>query len=169
MQPKQSQPIVVKTTPPDPSGATTSGTTPPTSTSTARNLRPHTKVDYKDLNTGASQFGREQFRKMGMGKRSSQKIGGQSQKNVFGRTFPSNFKKFILIFYSLLKMTQGITHPESDADFIAAAHVDNFLENHKGIQCLNIPHIQLLALKIATTTSIKRICGCHFGGTPILR
>jgi hypothetical protein len=61
--PKQSLPSTLKTTPPDPSGASTSGTTPPAGTSTTRNLRQWTKVDYKDLHTGASQFCREQFHK----------------------------------------------------------------------------------------------------------
>jgi hypothetical protein len=41
---------------PDPSG-----TAPPTSATTNHNIRPRTKVDYKKLNTGASQFGRHQF------------------------------------------------------------------------------------------------------------
>ncbi len=45
---------------PDPSGASTSGTTPPPKT---HNLRQRTKVDYKELNTGASKFGRAEFRK----------------------------------------------------------------------------------------------------------
>jgi hypothetical protein len=46
----------------DPSGASTSDTTPPSSASN-HNLRPRPKVDYKDLNTSASQFGRDQFQK----------------------------------------------------------------------------------------------------------
>jgi hypothetical protein len=56
----------------------------------------------------------------------SQKIGSQGQKNVPGRTFSANLKKFIIVFYSLLKMTQGTTHLEEDPDFIAATHLDNF-------------------------------------------
>jgi hypothetical protein len=48
---------------PDPSGASTSGTTPQPSTAKAHNLRQRSKVDYKDLNTGTSQFGRAEFRK----------------------------------------------------------------------------------------------------------
>ncbi len=47
----------------DPSGASTSGTTPQLQTAKAHNLRQRSKVDYKDLNTGASQFGRAEFRK----------------------------------------------------------------------------------------------------------
>ncbi len=43
-------------------------------------------------------------------------------------------------------MTQGVTHLETDPDFIEAAHLDNFFEEHSGIQCLNIPHIQALKL-----------------------
>ncbi len=62
-QPKQRQAMTTKPNAPDPSGASTSGTTPPTTVSQNHNLRLKTKVDYKDLNTGASQFGRDQFRK----------------------------------------------------------------------------------------------------------
>jgi hypothetical protein len=60
---KQIQPATTRSNKPDPSGASTSGTTPPTSASMNHNLRHRTKVDYKDLNTGASQFRRDQFRK----------------------------------------------------------------------------------------------------------
>jgi hypothetical protein len=45
-------------------------------------------------------------------------------------------------------MTHGLTHLESDPDFIAAAEIDNFIERTPGDQCLNIPRIQRLALKI---------------------
>ncbi len=48
---------------PDHSRASTSGTTPQPQTAKAHNLRQCSKVDYKDLNTGASQFGRAEFRK----------------------------------------------------------------------------------------------------------
>jgi hypothetical protein len=48
---------------PYPSGASTSGTTPQPPMAKAHNLRQCSKVDYKDLNTGASQFGRAEFRK----------------------------------------------------------------------------------------------------------
>ncbi len=61
-RPKQTQPAPVPQTKPDPSGASTSGNTPK-SQAKAHNLRQRTKVDYKDLNTGASQFGRAEFRK----------------------------------------------------------------------------------------------------------
>jgi hypothetical protein len=58
---KQTQVATPSLKQPDPSGASTSGTTPSTSASKNHNLRPRAKVDYKDLNTGASQFGRDQF------------------------------------------------------------------------------------------------------------
>jgi hypothetical protein len=45
---------------PDPSGASTSGTTP---TTKAHFLRQRPKVDYKELNTGTTKFGRADFRK----------------------------------------------------------------------------------------------------------
>ncbi len=48
----------------------------------------------------------------------SKKIGGQGQKNVIGWTFPINFPKFILIFYCLLKMSQGQQLPDPDPELI---------------------------------------------------
>ncbi len=48
---------------PDASGTSTSGTTPQPPAAKAHNLRQRSKVDYKDLNTSASQFGRAEFRK----------------------------------------------------------------------------------------------------------
>jgi hypothetical protein len=48
---------------PDPSGASTLGTMPPSGATKTHNPRQRPKVDYKDLNTGASQFGRDQFQK----------------------------------------------------------------------------------------------------------
>jgi hypothetical protein len=63
MRPKQPQPPPVQQPKPDPSGASTSGNTPQPQANKAHNLRQRTKVDYKDLNTGASQFGRAEFRK----------------------------------------------------------------------------------------------------------
>jgi hypothetical protein len=59
-RPKQTS--VPKTTVarPNPSGASTSGTTP---TTKSHFLRQRPKVDYKELNTGATKFGRAEFRK----------------------------------------------------------------------------------------------------------
>jgi len=62
-RPKTGEAAMPKSTQPDPSGTSTLGTTHPADNSIFRNLRQCTKVDYKDLHTGASQFGREQFRK----------------------------------------------------------------------------------------------------------
>jgi hypothetical protein len=58
-RPKQPQPPMAQQQQPDPSGASTSGKTPQTTATKAHNLRQRTK----DLNTGASQFGRAEFRK----------------------------------------------------------------------------------------------------------
>jgi len=62
-RPKQTPPTSSQQPQPDPSGASTSGTTPQAQATKSHNLRQRSKVDYKDLNTGASQFGRAQFRK----------------------------------------------------------------------------------------------------------
>jgi hypothetical protein len=58
------------------------------------------------------------------GRSLSKKIGGQGQKNVIGRTFPTNFPKFILIFYGLLKMSQGQQLLDPDPEFIKAKSLD---------------------------------------------
>ncbi len=62
-RPKQPQPPPAQQPQLDPSGASTSGNNPQTQATKLHNLRQRTKVDYKELNTGASQFGRDQFRK----------------------------------------------------------------------------------------------------------
>jgi hypothetical protein len=54
----------------------------------------------------------------------SQKIGSQSEKNVFGGTFPANFPKLILIIYGLLKMSQGQLLLDSDPELINAKSLD---------------------------------------------
>jgi hypothetical protein len=52
--------------------------------------------------------------------RLSKKICGQGQKNVFGRTFPTNLPKFILIIYGPLKMSQGQLLPDPDPELVNA-------------------------------------------------
>jgi hypothetical protein len=59
-RPKQITAPKAPTGKPDPSGASTSGTTPPAK---AHFLRQRPKVDYKELNNGATKFGRAEFRK----------------------------------------------------------------------------------------------------------
>ncbi len=58
---KPRQPTTNQSNNSDPSGATTSGNQNTATSSQNHNLRPRTKVDYKDLNTGALKFGRDQF------------------------------------------------------------------------------------------------------------
>jgi hypothetical protein len=42
----------------------------------------------------------------------------KSEKNVFGITFSANLQKFIIIFYGLLKMSQGQSLPDPDLELI---------------------------------------------------
>jgi len=51
---------------------------------------------------------------MFQGRRLSKKVHGQGQKDVFGRAFPANFPKFVLIIYGLLKMSQGQQLPDPE-------------------------------------------------------
>jgi len=118
-RPKQGQPAISRPTPPDPSGTSTSGTTPPADNSVTRNLRQHTKIDYKDLHTGASQFGREQFRKRcSRAGASVRKSVAKVRKMSLAELFPANFPKFVFIIYSLLKMSQGQVLPDPDVELV---------------------------------------------------
>jgi hypothetical protein len=82
-------------------------------------------VDYKDLNTGASQFGWAEFQKRcSKAGASVRKSVAKSRKNVFGRTFPANFPKFFLIIYGLLKISQGQQLPDPDPELINAKSLD---------------------------------------------
>jgi hypothetical protein len=54
----------------------------------------------------------------------SKKIGGQGMKNVIGQTFPANFLKFVLIFYGLLKMSQGQQLLDPDLELINVKSLD---------------------------------------------
>jgi hypothetical protein len=57
------------------------------------------------------------------------KISGKSQKDVIGRTIHTNIQKLLLL-YSLIKMTYGLTILESDPYFLAASKLDIFLAEH---------------------------------------
>jgi hypothetical protein len=62
-------------------------------------------VDYKDLNTGASQFGRDQFKKRcSKAGASVRKSMAKVRKMFLAELFPPIFPKFVLIIYGLLKM-----------------------------------------------------------------
>jgi hypothetical protein len=61
---------------------------------------------------------------MFQGRRLSKKIRGQGQKDVFGRAFPANFLKFVLIIYGLLKMNQGQQLPDPDLELINTNSLD---------------------------------------------
>jgi len=123
-------PRTTKTNPPkstqlDPSGASTSGTKSPAVDPATRNLRQRTKVNYKDLHTEASAFGRNEFRKRcSKAGASVKKSVANVRKNVFGRTFPANFLKLIIILYGLLKMSQGQSLPDPDPELINAKSLD---------------------------------------------
>jgi hypothetical protein len=75
-RPKTSQAPTPKSAQPNPSGASTSGTKSATPDSNSWNLRQHTKVDYKDLHTGATAFGQNKFQKR------CSKTGASVQKSV---------------------------------------------------------------------------------------
>jgi hypothetical protein len=61
---------------------------------------------------------------MFQGRRLSKKIRGQGQKDVFGRAFPANFLKFVLIIYGLHKMSQGQQLPDLDLEVFNTKSLD---------------------------------------------
>jgi hypothetical protein len=58
------------------------------------------------------------------GRSLSKKICGKGQNDFLGRTFPTNFLKFVLILYGLLKMSQGQQLPDPDPELINAKSLD---------------------------------------------
>jgi hypothetical protein len=145
-RPKQTAPAPTKPQQPDPSGASTSGTTL-TSPSTTRthNLRQRQKVDYKELNTGAAQFGRDQFRK-----RCSQ-AGASVRKSVAKvrkmSQIPTDFQKILILFYSH-KMTTGCHTLASEPENTNTTIKSIFTNNSNYTQCFNIPSGHRFAFKI---------------------
>jgi hypothetical protein len=51
-------------------------------------------------------------------------VSPKGAQNVTGQTFPTNIPKFVIIFYCLLKMTQGQTVPDLDLELINAKSLD---------------------------------------------
>ncbi len=88
-QPKINTAPTPISTQPDPSGAFTSGTKSATPDSTAQNLRQRTKVDYKDLHTGASAFGRNKFwKRCSKARASVRKLVAKVRKMSLAELFP---------------------------------------------------------------------------------
>jgi hypothetical protein len=83
-------------------------------------------------------------------RRLSEKICGQSQKNVSSRTFPANLTKLFLILYGLIKMTTGChaleSEPEENKEVIRTIYPPG--SNYT--QCFNIPSGHRFAFKIHT-------------------
>jgi hypothetical protein len=78
----------------------------------------------------------------------SQEISHQSLKNVFGRIIPTNLQKLLIVFYGLLKMTQGC-HPlalDSEPTKTPIKTISSCRSNYT--QCFNIPPSQQFALVI---------------------
>jgi hypothetical protein len=124
-RPKQPQPPMAQQPQLDPSGASTSGKTPQTTATKVHNLRQRTKVDYKDVDTGASQFGRAEFQKRcSRAGASVRKSVAKVRKITLAKLFLPIFPKFVLNIYGLLKMSQGQQLPDPDPELINAKSLD---------------------------------------------
>jgi hypothetical protein len=75
--------------------------------------------------------------------RFGKKISGQGQKDVISQIIPTNFMQFLVILYSLIKMTSGCHPLESEIRTIYPPG-----SNHT--QCYNMPSGQRFAFKIST-------------------
>jgi len=85
---------------------------------------------------------------MFQGRRLSEKIRGQGQKNVFGGTFPANLTILFVIIYGLLKMTMESRALGSDPENITKPIKTIFTEESNYTQCFNIPSGHRFAFKI---------------------
>jgi len=78
------------------------------------------------------------------------KISGKSPKDVVSRIIPTNFTKFLIIFYGLIKITSGCysleLEPENKIKEIRTVYPPG--SNHT--QCYNMPSGHRFALKIST-------------------
>jgi hypothetical protein len=86
---------------------------------------------------------------MFQGRRLSQKIHSQSQKNVIGGIISTHFTKLFLILYGLVKITSGCHTLESvpEKKIIEIRTVYPLEFNHT--QCYNMPSGHKFALKIS--------------------
>jgi hypothetical protein len=83
-------------------------------------------------------------------RRFGKEIRGQGPKDVIGRIIPANLTKFIVLLYSLLKITSGChsleSEPENKIQEIRTVYPPG--SNHT--QCYNMPSGHRFALKIST-------------------
>jgi hypothetical protein len=78
----------------------------------------------------------------------SQKIGRQGQKDVTGGIVPTDFQKFLIVFYSLLKMTTGCYSLALDPEPTKTPIKSIFSNTSNYTQCFNILPSHQFALMI---------------------
>jgi len=84
-----------------------------------------------------------------------QKISRQGQKDVTSRIVPTNLQKFLIIFYSLLKMTQGY-YPQASEPEPTRTPIKSIFNNRSNYtQCFNIlpSHQFALVIRLFQTNS----------------
>jgi hypothetical protein len=132
---------------PNPSGASTLGKTPQNPATKAHNLRQRSKVDCKDLNTGASQFGRAEFRKR------CSKAGASVRKSV-AKVIKMSLTK---LFPPISRNSSSSRPPQNDRGMPRSGfgirayeqtHQNNFHRKIELHQCFNIPSGHRFAFKI---------------------
>ncbi len=82
-------------------------------------------------------------------RRLSQKIRGQSKKNVIGGIIPSYFAKLLLILYGLVKMTSGCYTLESEPEKKIIEIRTVYPQGSNHTQCYNMPSGHKFAFKIS--------------------
>jgi hypothetical protein len=85
---------------------------------------------------------------MFQGRRLHEEIRGKGQKNVFGRTIPTNFTKLFVLIYGFLKMTSGCHALESEPEVTKEVIRTIYPPGSNYTQCFNIPSGHRFAFKI---------------------
>jgi hypothetical protein len=83
-------------------------------------------------------------------RRFGQKISGQGPKDVIGRIIPTKLTKFIVILYSLIKITSGCHSLESEPEHKIKEIRTVYPPGSNHTQCYNMPSGHRFALKIST-------------------
>jgi len=78
------------------------------------------------------------------------KISGKSPKDVVSRIIPTNFTKFLIIFYGLIKITSGCHSLESEPENKIKEIRTIYPPGSNHTQCYNMPSGHRFALKIST-------------------
>jgi hypothetical protein len=82
--------------------------------------------------------------------RFGKKVSGQGQKDVISRIIPANLTKFLIVIYSLIKMTSGCYPLESEPEKKIKEIRTIYPPGSNHTQCYDMPSGHRFAFKIST-------------------